>query len=139
MFFAETSDTSNLTSLSKTSIDNDLYIAKYLPEMEMALRKANSDDLYLLSSEKLKSASIEFSDGIKLSIVAYLNAIRPIAYAYISNDTCGYSLIRQHVNILSIASKKGFRCLKLYKIGISNIYADIPTVRCKFIFQLIFS
>lgn len=118
------------TKLSKAQLD-DPYIAKYLPQMETALRNANSDDLHLLSSEKLKNASNEFYNGMKLSIVSYLIAIKPIAYVErtkLSNDSCGYKLIRQHVDILHTASKKGFRCLKLIKISMSNVYADVPTV-----------
>lgn len=125
LFHAET------TSSTKESIDNHAYIAKYLPKMEVALRKANSDDLHLLSSGKLKNASNGTSSAIKSTIVSYLNAVKPIAYVErgkLSNDSCGYNLIRQHVDILHIASKKAFRCLKVYKIGMSNIYADVPTV-----------
>jgi len=118
----------NLTTEKVVEGNSDPYIAKYLPEMWNALKRANEDE-YLLYLKKLKSASEEFEKSITKTILKYLNATKPIAYVKVSefsNDSCEYVIIREHVEILHVASNKGFRCLKQYKIGISNTYVDAP-------------
>lgn len=98
--------------------------------MWLALKKASGNE-HLLSINKLKKPSEEFYEHIKVCIVKYLTSIKPIAFVKISslsNNTCTYRLLREHVDVLNMASRKGFRCLNLYKIGISNIYVDAPEV-----------
>lgn len=99
--------------------------------MWMALKRANIDDVHLLRMKKLEVPAKSLNDTVKSCIVKYLQAIKPVAFVKLSaesNESCSVRVVQQHADILRMASRKGFRCLKLYKIGISNVYSDAPQV-----------
>lgn len=98
--------------------------------MWSALRRSSADQ-HLLSMNKLKVPATKLYLGIKSCIINYLCSIKPIAYTKLielKNDSCNYRVLQQHVDILRMATRKAFHCLNLYKIAISNVYADAPEV-----------
>lgn len=99
--------------------------------MWTALKRANADEVHLLRMKKLEVPAKSLSDTMASCIVEYLRAIKPVAYVKLDaqpNKSCSVRVVRAHVDVLRIASTKGFRCLHLYKIGINNVYADAPQV-----------
>lgn len=107
------------------------YVNKYLPEMWTALKRANADDVHLLRMKKLEAPAKSLYEAVKSCIVNYLEAIKPVALVKLnaeSSNSCSIRVVKEHVDVLRIASTQAFRCLKLYKIGISNVYADAPQV-----------
>ncbi|XP_031618462.1 uncharacterized protein LOC116337748 [Contarinia nasturtii] len=116
-------------SSNATNISNQAYINKYLPVMWSSLKNANTDK-YLLTIQKLKIPSKQLYDRMKICILKYLHAIEPIAFvnaSKLSNNSCGYMVLREHVGVLHMASTKAFRCLKSYKISTSITYVDAQT------------
>lgn len=122
--------TESVPTAQITHTDNE-YVGKYLPEMWRALKRANADDVHLLQMKKLEKPANNLYQSMKSCIVKYLQAIKPVAFVKLSaesNNSCSVRVVKEHVDILRFASKKSFRCLHLYKIGITNVYADAPQV-----------
>lgn len=98
--------------------------------MWSALKNANSDK-YLLTMRKLQIPSNQLYESLKTCILKYLNAIEPIAFvnaSKLSNNSCGYMVLREHVGVLHMASTRAFRCLKSYKISTSITYVNATQV-----------
>lgn len=139
----ESTDTNNnitiITTTTAATIDrtsnsnssNEAYINKYLPVIWSELKNVNADK-YLLTLKKLQTPVQQFDASLKICILKYLNAIEPIAYvnaSQLSNNSCGYMVIREHVSVLHMVSTRSFRCLKSYKISISNTYVNATQVK----------
>lgn len=120
----------NGNSNGNRNSSHDAYINKYLPGIWSELKNANADK-YLLTLKKLQIPAQQLDASLKICILNYLNAIEPIAFVNASqllNNSCGYMVIREHVSVLHTISTRSFRCLKSYKISISNAYVNTTQV-----------
>lgn len=123
---ADAADASN-------QVHNDIdYIEKYLPNLWTALLTANSDDARLLTVARLQEPSKNLTEVLKECIIEYLMAIKPVAMVKLNavpGESCSVRLVKEHVDILRRTSNSGFRCLRSYKIGMSNVYVESPQVK----------